>query len=789
MNRVSAWHRGAAVVALVAMASVVGGNVVAQTGGSSTPFYGSSFAATQPGEKMLVQSDQLVYDYDRHTVSAVDNVRIYYGGYTLQADRVTYNQVTGRLIASGHVKLTDPTGAIGKSDYVDITDDFRDGFVQSLRVDTPQQTHFTAERAERQGGVTTTFVNGSYTACEPCAEHPEKPPLWNVRAAKIVVNQQEHMVYFTDAKLEFFGLPVAWLPYFAIPDPTVKRKSGFLLPSSSYSARLGFGGSLPYFWALAPNRDLTFTPTVYSRQGFLGEVEWRHRLVNGQYSLKMAGIDQLNKDAFRTTSPSYRDFRGGIRTTGEFYINRDWTLGWDGTLSTDRTFTRDYHILNTDTSDTTSTIHLTGLGDRNFFEARASYFQILTDQSAPGLLQPERYNQGRQGTVLPVVDYERISDRMPFGGELRLTSNVTAITRNEDDTFNVLGDPNTYYHGTAGTTARATQEVSWQRQMVGPAGQVVTPFASIRGDVFYLDGQSATAIGDGLTSASTAFSVLPTAGLEWSLPLLVQSAEATQIFEPKAQLVLRPNGMRTSELPNNDAQSLVFEDSNLFDRDKSSGYDLRETGGRLNVGLHYNGMFANGASIDGTFGQSFQLFGYNAFADFSNEIADVGRSSGLETRRSDFVGAIAIDSGVGPRLSLRGRFDEKTFAINRAEVEATTALGPVTASAAYFYLRDNPNGDAASPTMPASVVHGAASLNLAENWRAFGSFAYDLASSSIASNSFGIAFDNECLTLSIAYSQTRESFTDLSPDRWVNVRLQLRTLGEGNTNANLSSLN
>ena len=108
--------------------------------------------------------------------------------------------------------------------------------MQSLRVDTPDQTHFAAESAERSGGETTTFINGTYTACEPCKDHPEKPPLWNVKAAKIVVNHKAHMVYFTDARIEFFGLPVAWLPYFAMPDPTVKRKTGFLAPNVGYSA-------------------------------------------------------------------------------------------------------------------------------------------------------------------------------------------------------------------------------------------------------------------------------------------------------------------------------------------------------------------------------------------------------------------------------------------------------------------------------------------------------------------------------------------------------------------------
>ena len=770
--------RRAAIAAAFLLASVPSCAIAADV---ATAVYGAAIAPASlaADERMLVESDQIVYDYDNDTVSAVGNVRIYYGAYTLEAERVTYNQSTGRLVASGQVRLIDPTGATFYSEHVDITDDFRDGFVQSLRVDTPQRTYFTAARAERQQGETTTFVDGAYTACEPCTDQPEKPPLWNVRAAKIVVNHNERMVYFTDAKLEFFGMPVAWLPYFAMPDPSVSRKSGFLMPAIGYSAKLGFSGSLPYYWAVAPNADLTITPTVYTKQGFLGQAEWRHRVAHGQYTIAAAGINQRDKDAFDPASASYRDLRGGVRTTGVYHINQDWTLGWDATLSSDRTFTRDYRVLNGDTSETISTVHLTGLSDRNYLEARASHFQVLTETSAAPIGDPGKYDQGRQALVTPVVDYRRVADHAYLGGEVSLTSNVTTLTRSEDDPFEV--DATNYFHGTEGTFVRATKELAWQRRVVGPMGQVITPFASVRGDVFFLDQDTAAAItGDG-----TVARVTPAVGVEFSLPVLVSDGASTQIIEPRAQLIVRPDEMGAGTLPNNDAQSLVFDVSNLFDRDKFSGYDRVEGGTRLNVGVQYRGTFANGISVDGTIGQSIHLLGDNPYDAGSDPIANVGPVSGLETRFSDIVAGLTVDTGFGPRIAARGRFDESTLDVNRMELEATAAMGPVTASAAYLYLRDNPNSEV---TAPASVVHGAASINLAENWRAFGSFAYDVASSAIASDSFGVAFDNECLTISLAYSETRESYTDIEPDRWLNFRLQLRTLGEASGNANLASL-
>ncbi len=741
-----------------------------------------------PGERMLVESDQLVYDYDHNAVSAVGNVKIYFGGYTLEAEKVTYNKTSGRLFAEGHVKLVDPTGSAIYSDYIDITDDFRDGFVQSLRVDSADHTHFGAESAERSGD-TTTFTEGSYTACEPCKQNPDKPPLWDVKAAKIVIDHKEHMVYFTNAKLEFMGLPMAWAPYFALPDPTVKRKSGLLVPSFGYAEKLGFYGSLPYYWVIAPNKDVTFTPTYLSRQGFLGQLEFRHRLSNGQYAIRMAGISQRDPNAFASGSPGHRDLRGGINTSGEFNLTQDWTFGWNGTLLTDRTFTRDYGVLSGSTSDITSTVHLTGLRDRNYFEARASYYQILTSQASMTGNERDRYNQGRQ-PVVGEIDSKKYADNPVFGGEFSLTSNLTALTRAEDDWFQYSGSGPKYYSGTAGTFVRATEQADWKRRFIGPMGQVITPFAYVRGDAFYLNGQTSAAVAAGLTSDATAYRFMPAVGVDWSLPILAQTAHSTNIIEPRAQLIVRPDEMSAGKLPNNDAQSLVFGVSNLFDYDKFSGYDRVEGGTRLNLGIHYNGSFDNGASVDATFGQSLQLAGANSYA--TTDIAGVGGTvaglssglSGLETRRSDYVAGASLDTGLGPRITANGRFDNADFALNRGELEATAALGPVSASAAYLYLRHNPYS---STLAPASVVRGAGSVNLTDNWRAFGTMTYDINNNNIASNSFGLAFDNECLTFSLAYNETRAGYTDVTPSRWLTFRLQLRTVGDTSYQTNLAS--
>ena len=162
---------------------------------------------------MLLQAREIHYDYVNKRVSAVGNVQIYYAGSTIEADRVIYDQNTKRLRAEGNVRLTEPDGKITYGEIIDLSEDFRDGFVDSLRLETPDQTRMAAARADRTSGNYTVLQSGVYTACEPCKDDPSKPPLWQIKAARIIHDEGEKMIYFENAQLEFFGKPVAYFPY------------------------------------------------------------------------------------------------------------------------------------------------------------------------------------------------------------------------------------------------------------------------------------------------------------------------------------------------------------------------------------------------------------------------------------------------------------------------------------------------------------------------------------------------------------------------------------------------
>ncbi len=249
-------------------------------------------------DRMLVNADTLTYDRGKNAVTATGNVQVYYQGRVLQADHVIYDRTADRVYAEGHAKLTDQDGSVAYAERFDLTDDFKSGFIQSLSLDTADKTHFTAPRATRSEGETTVFEDGTYTACQACKDHPDRPPLWQIRAKRIIHKNDEQTVYYEDADFEFLGVPIAYLPYLSTPDPSVKQKSGVLAPHYITKSGLGFGVGIPIYWALAPDYDLTVTPTLLTRQGLLASAEWRQKFINGSYNIRASGIFELEPDAF-----------------------------------------------------------------------------------------------------------------------------------------------------------------------------------------------------------------------------------------------------------------------------------------------------------------------------------------------------------------------------------------------------------------------------------------------------------------------------------------------------------
>ncbi len=720
-----AWRCGAALLALGVLAAP----------GISTPAQAqkSLLGLKEPGPDapLNLNADQLTYSRDGRIATATGNVEIQYGAYTVFADTVSYNRDNGTLTASGNVRLVEPNGNVIQAEHIELSDKFREGFVRQLTLLMTNDARLHARSAERREGNITILNDATYTLCKTCADNPTRPLVWQIKARKVIHDKKERTISYEDAALEIFGVPVFYIPAFSHPDPTVRRKSGILTPTFSASSEFGVGVEVPYFFNLAPNYDLTLSPLITSKQGPLFKAKWRQRTSGGQYSITPTGIYQLKK----RQPPGDTRARGSIATQGNFNLSPNWTYGWDAIVASDDTYLRRYKI--NDDTDLTSQVYLTGLAGENYFDMRSYYFRA----------QLAGEDNDRVPYVLPSIEHYYRFSQPVLGGRLGLDSQFLNLQRDS---------------GTDST--RIVSELNWKRSMIAGTGQVITPFARLRGDVFYVNNVVDPTVAGGKRDKETVARVLPTAGVDMRWPLVNRGALGQQIFEPVVQLIARTNETGTGKIANEDSRSFEFDTINLFSIDKFSGVDRWEGGVRANVGFNYTLNFLSGMTARFAFGQSYQLAGRNSF----------GSGTGLAGGNSDFVGSAYFLLNEYFSASARFRLDDESLAIRRNELGARAKYGKLTAVLSYSDIDSN---TAFGLLGHEEEITTNAAFQVTERWRVYAGIRYDIERSHLTEDVVGVGYEDECFSFQLQYSERFTEDRDIDPDRSLMLRFELKSIG------------
>jgi LPS-assembly protein len=701
---------------------------------------------------LLLQADDLIYDNRNNRVIARGNVEIYQDENVLLADEVVYDKSANTLTAVGNVRLKEADGSVVNAERLTLKSNFRDGFVRSLKALTQDDTRVAAANAYKIGNQTI-YEKGVITACKPCEEHPERAPAWRIKAKRIIQDKDDQNFYYEDATLELFGIPVAWVPYFYTPDNTVKQRSGFLPPVYAYnSSTLGYSLTVPYYWGISPNYDLTLTPTFTTQAGYMMQADWRQRLWNGAYEVKLAGAFNDNAQDFLGD----RNWRGSVETKGDFELNKYWHFGWNAIIESDDTFRRFYNLDSIYATERISTVYLTGMADRNYFNISVSRFGNLL---GPEIYDYETntYQKGVTATSYPSIDYNYIHNKPVFGGELSF--DVNALALNINDPASQLSNVHIQ------NTDHIVTQAEWRRTFKDDIGEVFTPFVQARGDLYSFSNFSdisSSGPGETLTRG------LVGAGLDYRYPFIANTDSGSHVIEPVVQIISRAGGEDNNKIPNQDAQSLLFDDTLLFDINKFSGYDQIETGTRANYGVQYTFQSNSGLSIRTVAGESAQVAGTNPYALYYG--------SGLETPLSDYVAGAYIDYKNLFRVMAQVRINEKDLSFDMQNYTVETKLGFFQGGVSYMTMAPDIYFSA-----PRNEVSGFGAIKLNDEWTIFGDLRYDVQAGQFIRNSVGIQYADDCYIFAVTYQQTFVEIQDILPNTSVMVRVGIKGFGQQTT--------
>ena len=702
---------------------VTGIAILAAVLGFAGPVSAAGTEAETIEQPMLLTADEMTYDRDLGIVTARGSVEIADEERVLLADTVSYNQRQDVLTASGNVSLLEPSGEVIFAEHAELTGDLKDGIIHNLRVLLSDKARMAAAGARRSRGNILEMRKAVYSPCNLCPEDPTRPPLWQVKAFKVVHDKPRQTIEYSDAWLEIGGFPVAYTPYLIHPDPTVKRQSGFLVPSMGGSTDLGFIVQTPYFFNIAPHRDATLTPIFTSEEGPVLAGEYRHLLPDGKFE----GDASITRD-------SDDEIRGHLRSEGRFDIDDTWRWGFDLDRTTDDTYLRRYGFGGGGTL--TSRLFTEGFRKRNYISANSYVFQGLSVDDDAGDIP----------YVAPMVEYSHVGEATPMGGRTSLDASFLALTR------------------TDGTdTRRLSTKAGWARPFIGSLGDLYTLSASLQGDLYHVNGVERDSDEEDFSGVTGR--LVPQAALDWRYPFVRPEGSVYHLFEPIASVVVSPYGGNPEKIPNEDSIDFEFDDTNLFSTNRFTGLDRIEGGPRINYGLHWGVFGRQGGSTNVLVGQSYRFKADDTF----------GEVSGLEDNFSDIVARVHVAPGKFIDALYRTRLSKDNLAARRNEIDLTVGPEALSLSTNYVFF-DRQEGSEFAGREEVTV-----SLNtkLTRFWNAGMSMVQDLTSEGgIRRVALGATYEDECLIFSADLSRTFFEDRDLTPTDAVMLRATFKTLGE-----------
>jgi LPS-assembly protein len=675
-------------------------------------------------QPVALVADAVEYDTATGTVTASGNVEIFYGDRTLTADRVVYDSKTERISAEGGIVLRDPSGATVFADFADLDAALQDGLVSGARAVMGEHIKLAAAEARRIGARFNVLSKAVYSPCKVCSDNPT--PLWRIRARRVIQDEVEKRIYYEDATLDVFGVPIMWLPWFSHPDPTVERASGFLVPEFRQSSVYGFGARVPYYWVIDDYSDLTFNPLITTSDGIIGALEYRRAFESGVFEI--AG--SLTRNDYEGSD----EFHGHIEARGLFDLDDGFRWGFDGIATTDDGYLRRFDF--SDEDRLTSELFLRRYQDDGFVDGTAVYFQSLRDDESEGQIP----------IALPDFDARHEIPGLFLGGDLGIFASSAVLLR-----------------GKGVDDGRLSFGTDWERQETLPSGLSLRGFAEARGDVFVKDDFG------GINNA-TDFRFAPLAGIEARYPLIHEApGGVAHVLEPIAQAIVAPYGGNGDDITNEDSQVTEFDETNLFDTSHFTGYDAFEEGPRLNLGLRYERLAPGGLNFDASAGRVLRFRGADEFSS----------GSGLRDAASDWVGAWS--ASFDPYVTVRQRLRiSDGFAITRNEISAELTFGRYELSTGYIFLESDPAIDA--PDDRQELI-GRASVRIDRNWSISGDARRDIENDDFVRLGGGLTYANECCQIDFFVKRDFTESDNAPASTSVGVLIKLFTLGNQDNTA------
>lgn len=689
------------------------------------------FTPKEPEDKdnpeIYFSADEVENNQELSLITALGHVEIIRDTYTVKADKVIYNQKEDTVTAVGNVVILEQSGNVVFTDYAELTDKMTKGEMKNIKMILADKTRIAASTFRRGDKDKKIMTNAVYSPCDSCRG---EDPLWQIKARKVEHNAETQNVNYQNATVEIKGVPVFYTPFLSHPDPTVKRRSGFLFPRIMSSQYLGGALQGQYFWNINDQQNVLFNPIFSSDKGIVYSGAYNQYFMRGNVSAT---------GSYLRDSDSKED-RGNIFAYGRYEINDYWVADTDINYASDNAYLKDLSLPKKDDTWLTTRARLQGFDNRNYAALEAYYYKILSYDL--------RY--ANSPTVLPLFNYENISDPNRYGAYNKNSLSFASVRHEEDN-----------------SSHRATMINSWNLPYTSPYGEKYKLVASLKSDLYYVDNYHYDNDGNAGIYDGTVGRIFPQVGLEWRLPFIRAAEESRQIIEPIVVAAIAPNqSNKVDKIPNEDSQDVELNDTNILNLDRYSGYDRNDTGSRISYGVNWSSYGNILGRTSALLAQSYEFSKNESFAE----------ADGQEGSFTDYVGRVYASPNEYFDLNYRFKLNKDDYKVTYSEL--SSSFGPRILKMYVSYIFFQANETSSVKNAERKELYTSLRASLTKNWSVSLYNRQDMAEKggSLEKGVF-LSYEDECTKVIFNVEKDNSNDPNYEGDLKFGISFFLKTLG------------
>ena len=726
-----------------------------ETSGDESALSQADEPASGEEQKFYLHADILTRDEEAGITRAVGNVEVAYGADVLSADQITLYEAENRIVAEGNVRILDKEGTTTYGDNAVLRDDGKRIDLTNPRIVLPEGSRIAARTLEKRSDTQYVLHRGVFTPCAPC-EDKTKNPLWQIRASKVMNDRQGKNLHYYNAVFEVLGIPVFYTPYHSHPDPTVKRRSGWLRPGIGHANHLGDIYDFQYFGVISPHANFTFAPRYTNQEGWILKANTNIRTKRGFVYLEGGGV---NSQSPRTNKEQIRKY---ARLNGRFDIDKNWRWGGEYSKASDSTLLRRYGI--SAARVTQSNLYLEGFTPRNYARAEIRSYQDFRETATTpprlypalsyNLVTPPTHKFGNWDMNFNLINFKSKRE----AGQTSMTRLVNEATKNYAKATSWGG----LFEYTTQLRANFYDTTEYFNKTITVADKSADADAK--------DTKKQTILGkeDNFASQLTA-----RFGATGSYPLAAVQNWGYWSVTPKVGSSVGPNFKRKESIPNLDSGQVEFDESDLFIVDRATGFDRTENGKRVDYGSDIAAYLKDGKGFRGFLGQSYRIDEDPLFPELS------GGGKGF----SDYVGNFTIFPASDFAFDYRFRLDRKDTDLRVSEARTnfsarneeglgiSTSLSYLKVKLPYQFSADEQR------VKRREAVSHSTSFRVHENWSGALGGSYNIDTNQSVGYTATFGYDDECLVAKLYFKRVYVKDRDYSTMDTIYLQVSFKYVG------------